>query len=639
MRLDVKKFLFMGLEEDRLTFFKQAQEFGIIHFIESSQARIREIPQEISNLSTAIKVLRGLPTMEQESFEEFALADGLAYKILHLSTTLEKFHEQLRLTLLDISRVGVFGDFSKEDIAYIEKEGRVKIQFFFAKHGLIFDPPLPDEVIYVATEHELDYFVAINQNIMQYPKLVEMRIEHPLGELQTHQRALEKQIHDTEQELKKYAKYHTFLNHALINKLNSYNLQTAQNGVQLTIDDQLFVVEGWVPENKVDKLQEINQKLNVHVEEIAIEPEDLVPTYLENHGIERLGEDLVNIYDTPSTTDKDPSLWVLVSFAFFFAFIVGDAGYGLIFLAIALYVNYKHSPKSYAGKRMLKLITILCVSCIAWGLLTTSFFGIPFAYDSPVRKISITSWMASKKMAYHLEHKDDVYEYWVKKFPNLKEVTDPNTFIREASTEQNGRINYELLGKFTDNIMLELALFIGVIHILISLLRYLTRNWVFLGWILFVIGGYIYFPHYLQTTSLIHYVFGLDKEEAWVGGLYLLFGGLSLATIIAIFKNNIIGVLEPMTAIQIFTDVLSYLRLYALGMAGAIFTATINDTTTQINIVFATVLIILGHTINMALAAMGGVIHGLRLNFIEWYHYSFEGGGKKFKPLLKMQIE
>ena len=75
---------------------------------------------------------------------------------------------------------------------------------------------------------------------------------------------------------------------------------------------RLFAIEGWVPVNKVDRLKEIIGQLNIYEEEIAIEPTDVIPTYLENHGAARLGEDLVHVYDTPSHTDKDPSMWVLV---------------------------------------------------------------------------------------------------------------------------------------------------------------------------------------------------------------------------------------------------------------------------------------------------------------------------------------
>ena len=92
--------------------------------------------------------------------------------------------------------------------------------------------------------------------------------------------------------------------------------------------------------------------------------------------------------------------------------------------------------------------------------------------------------------------------------------------------------------------------------------------------------------------------------------------------------------------IQIFADILSYLRLYALGLAGALV-----NSDHQRSCRFSSFCLrrfnctALGHCVNIVLGIMGGVIHGLRLNFLEWYHYCFEGGGKMFNPLKKQDIE
>lgn len=639
MRIDVKKFLFIGTEKDQPEFFKKAQDAGIIHFIEQGAPRGKELPQDVHQIVAAIKVLRGLHPAPQEELADYVLADGLVHKILQLKNKLEQLAEEQRITALEITRVAPFGNFSLEDIHFIEQEGKRKIQFFFAKQGVAHSVPLPPEVIYIDSGHGLDYFCAINTQPMQYPKLVEMRIEKPLGELKKRAKEIEKEIHETEQRLKGYSKYNTYLHHALVYKLNTYNLNAVQTRAKLTLDDQLFVISGWVPKNKLPQLKPLTADCNVHAEEIAIEPTDSIPTYLENTGVNRLGEDLVHIYDTPSHTDNDPSLWVLGSFALFFAFIVGDGGYGLIFLAAALYIRYKTTGLSGGKKRALNLITLLCVAVIIWGLITGTFFGISLSPDNPLRKVSLIEWLVVKKVAYHMSLHDSVYQYWVDKFPQLANVQNPEEFMRGASTVTDGSVNYVLLNKFSDNIMMELALLIGIIHVISSMARYLNRNWVNAGWILFIIGCYLYFPSYLGTPTLVQYVFNVPLASAAISGIYLIIGGMSLATIISLFKHRLSGILEPMTAIQVFADIMSYLRLYALGLAGSIVAATINESLSSVNFVIGALLIIVGHAVNMALAIMGGVIHGLRLNFLEWYHYSFEGGGKMFKPLYKMKVE
>lgn len=638
MRYDVKKFLFIGIAEEKTNFFKKAQEIGTVNFIEMS-GKGKEIPDDISNLVSAIKVLRGLPIMEQESLENFTQADDLVQKILHYRHQIEKLEEEKRLVRLEIARIGIFGDFSKEDIAYIEREGNCKIQFYFAKHGIAEEDPLPAEVFFVDTDHNLDYFVAINPASKQFDKLVEMRIEHPLGELKSRHHQIEKQIHQNELSLKNYAKYNKFLHQALTYKLNQYNLAAAQSNVQTKMDDHLFLVQGWVPVNKMKELHQLVNDLNVHTEEIAPDPMDIVPTYLENQGVPRIGEDIVHVYDTPSTTDKDPSIWVLVFFSFFFAFIVGDAGYGLIFLSIALYLRFKYGPLSGGKKRFLQLFTILSISCIGWGLLTHSFFGISFGPESPMRKVSLLNWLIEKKAAYHIEQKDETYQYWVKQFPQLEGVTDSHEFVSKGVNIVNGSPSYEIINQFTSGIMMELALIVGIVHIVFSMLRYANRNWALLGWIAFIIGGYLYFPHFLKTPSILDFVLDINREKLAMDGLYLIFGGITFATVVAIIKNKFLGLLEPLFGIQVFGDIMSYLRLYALGLAGAMVTGTINEAAAGVGIVVAILLVVIGNAINIVLSIQGGVIHGLRLNFLEWYHYSFEGGGKMFKPLRKIPIE
>lgn len=635
MRYDVKKFLFIGVESDREIFFKKAQDAGIIHFLHA-QPKTHE-SAEIQSYEKAIKVLRGLPPTEQEEVEENGASDEIVQNIHLAKEKLERLEEEKRLIRLELERVETFGTFSMEEVADIEKDANRKIQFYCAKQGYAAKNPLPDEVIYVGSDHGLDFFVAINKIPTQYPKLIELNIEKSWGELKARSKQVEKEFHETYLKLKGYSKYNHYLHHAFMRRLNNYHLEIAKGTVDLELNQQLFVAEGWVPVHKIESMHQLVKEMNIYVEEIAFDPLDVPPTYLENQGPAQIGQDIIKIYDTPSHTDKDPSLWVLVFFTLFFSMIIGDAGYGLIFLLTALYVRYKYYGLKGGKKRLVSLMLILGAGTLIWGVLISSFFGISPPPDSFLRKFSLLEWLAEKKAAYHIQHKDDVYNEIVQKYPSVKDVTDPKQFLLEASSSKDGKVSYDVLNKFSDNIFLELALFIGVVHIILSFLRYIRRNPSGIGWILFLIGCYLYLPSFLQATSLIHYVFGVDKIQAPKAGLYLIVGGMSLAVIIALFRHKLFGLLEASNVIQIFGDVMSYLRLYALGLSGAMLSATLYDLAAMVNIVLSVVIIVAGHLVNMLLGVMGGVIHGLRLNFLEWYHYSFEGGGKMFNPLRRME--
>lgn len=641
MRYDVKKFLFVGVEEERAAFFKRAQDAGIVHFINTRSVQAKDVPENVQKIAKAIKILRGLPPTEQEDTEEYEIASGLANKIVALKEQIDKLVEEDRITKLDLSRVEAFGDFSLDDIAYIEKEGKRKVQFYVAKQGRAESDELPDELVHVSSAHALDYFVGFNREQKQYPKMVEMVIDRPWGQLKHREREIKKEQHDSEQRLKGYAKYNKFLHHALVYSLNDYHLEEASNYVQFPLEEgAIFAIEGWVPHHRIDDLNKLVTELNVHVEEIAHDPHDVAPTYLENTGAGKIGEDVMRIYDVPSNTDKDPSIWILVFFSLFFAMIIGDGGYGLVLLLVALYIRNKSSRVTKVGKRFFSLVAILCFSVIAWGVLTTSFFGITIPPDSPLRKVSVMSWLVEKKVEYVVKHKDASYQEWVKKFPQLATVSDPTEFLMKAHTKSpNGLVTYDVYNKFADNIMMELALFVGVLHIILSMLRYIGRNPQNIGWVIFLVGAYLYTPHFLDASSILNFAFGVNREAAAKNALYLIYGGVAVAVVIAVFKHKLLGLLEASVVIQIFGDVLSYLRLYALGLAGSLMTSTMNELAASVPLVFGILILLFGHVVNIALGIMGGVIHGLRLNFLEWYHYSFEGGGKSFNPLRKLDVE
>jgi len=638
-RKDVKKYAFIGVKEQKEEFFRRAQQIGIVHFIDIQQKKESHLPQEIQNYIQSMKVLRGLPVVKQEEPSSWDKGPEIAEKILALKHEIESTEEKIRVMELEISRIAEFGEFSLDDIRYIEEEGHRKIQFYCAKKGLFDGEEAPENLIYISSDHGLDYFVGVNPESRYHDKMVEMVFESSLSELQQQVKDLKAKVHEHEGELKKMARYKAFIHKATVLSYNNFNLDKNQEFSRPFLEENLFAVEGWVPENKEAKLQEIVGNLGIFQEEVLIEESDTIPTYLENEGAGKIGEDLVHIYDTPSHTDKDPSLWVLSAFALFFAMIVNDAGYGLVYLTVVLYLRYKFSDAKGAGRRVLNLATILGLSCILWGTLTTSFFGVNIGVDNPVRKVSLLTWLSEKKAEYHMHYKDETFQDYVYEYPQVIEAKTGGEFFQATQKTEADVVTNDVLDNVGRNVLLELALLVGVVHIALSFMRYLRRSWSGLGWIMVLIGGYLYFPHYLGETSLLHYVGGVPRDFGAVEGLQLIYAGIAIAVVLAIIQNRWGGLAEPMNVIQVFADVLSYLRLYALGLASGIVAQTINELYGAVPVLIAIVLIALAHVVNMLLGIMSGVIHGLRLNFLEWYHYSFEGGGKNFDPLRLYEVE
>lgn len=638
MIIPLKKYLFYGVKEVIDDFFERAQQQGYIEFIHPSGRKPIELPLDIQALLSAIKILRKLPVKKPYiGGGSSAFAVETAERIISLKMEIDKLSEEMRILEAEIVRVAPFGDFSMEDIEFIEEVGERKIQFFCMKTAKSHQITIPEEVIYIDTVYDLDYYISINPEQTNYPEMIEMRVDRSASQLQNHHSFIKESLHLLEAELKGLAGHIDFLHHVLVEKLNDHELIAAKKEVSFPMEESFFAVEAWIPENKVGSVFAMMDGMTIGAEEIAIEETDKPPTYMENKGTNRIGEDLVRVYDIPSNQDKDPSGWLFWAFALFFAIIVADGGYGLLFLGVAIVLHYKFPQAKGMMKRLVKLLGTLALSCIVWGLATSSFFGIDFNPQSGMSKFSLTGYLVKKKAEYHFAHKDDVYQYWMHKMPTLATATNGDDFLIQATEMKEGKVVYEMFDEFKDNVLLEFSLLLGVIHLSTSFFRYLRRNVAGLGWVAFMVGGYLFFPSILKATSMLNYLKIIDPETAAKVGIQLVYGGIGFAVIAALIQKRLKGLSEVANVIQVFADVLSYLRLYALALAGSMMAMTFNDLGVQVGLLVGFLVILFGHAVNIVLCSMSGLIHGMRLNVIEWYHYSFEGGGKLFKPLKKLK--
>lgn len=634
MIVNLHKYLLIGNRASMDRFFTLAQRAGFMEFIGLSHKKALELPEEAKTLISAIKIVRAHTAPPHEPYEPTLDPVRLAEHIVQLNATHEKLLEEQRILHAEIARIFAFGDFSRLELDKLERDGKRFFQFFCMKSDLAREITLPHEVIYVGTEYDLDYFVAINKERTHYPKMIEILIDRPVGDLRRRLQQVHKELSVTEQQIHDFARAHTYLQSGLLDYLNEYHLQLAKHDAASPFGESLFAIEAWVPDTKTKALFGLLSGLDVYAEEIAIESHDRIPTYMENKGTRKVGEDLVQVYDIPAASDKDPSLWILIFFSIFFAMIVSDAGYGLIYFLFGLFLKWKVKKPSPFVKRFIKLILIVSTACMIWGVLTVSFFGIQIGPNNPFRKISFLHYMATKKATYHMEMQDDVYDEYLREFPAVATATDGHDFLIKASHEVDGKMQYDALDDFYDSTLLEMSLFIGLIHISLSFLRYLPRNPTGIGWIVFMIGGYLYFPSYVDATSFVNYLGLISKPVAYALGENLVFVGLGLVFLIALLQKRKWGALHELTnAVQVFADILSYLRLYALSLAGMIMAGIFNEMGLQFGFFGLIFITLVGHFINLNLTIMSGVIHGLRLNFLEWYHYSFEGGGRLFNPL------
>ncbi len=634
MIIRLKKFLFIGVKEDMARFFERAQKEGFIEFIKPSQESLRKVSSNQEILVEALKILRKMPRAKQACSLKSLDPTKLAHLVVENKKKLEKFKEEQKILKAEMARLAPIGDFSLDEIKEIERQSNKQIQFFCVKRSKTEKVSVPSEFFYLSSKQDLDYYMSIDETVKEIPDMTEIYFEKSVSQIREELSFLEKGIKECERELGEDVVYINCLSKHLTLQINQDELQFAQNDVDTHLDGSLFAINAWVPKNRLHSLFPVLESLGIHAEEIAIEKEDRIPTFMENKKVGKLGEDLVQIYDIPAISDKDPSRWVFWSFIVFYAMIISDAGYGLIYLALSLFLKKKFSNFSAPVKRMVNLFMALSIGVIVWGVLAGSYFGICVQPKNPVNRVSFIHFLAVRQADYTVKMKDDNYREMIDQFPKLEGIKDPRLILQKGSVEMGGgRVKYAVYDDLRNSIFMELSLIVGVIHICLSLIRHTKRYYAGVGWILAILGGYVYFPHVLDTTSLIHVLGWVSKETGFKVGFKFLIGGFSLAIILSCVQNRIKGLIDIGKSIEIFADILSYLRLYALGLAGMILAETFNGMGEKLHIVFGSLLILFGHTINMVIGIMGGTIHGLRLNFIEWYHHCFSGGGKIFNPL------
>ena len=344
----------------------------------------------------------------------------------------------------------------------------------------------------------------------------------------------------------------------------------------------LFAMQAWAPRDRVQALRGFARERGLAIDVQAPQRGDTPPTLLRNPPAAAAGQDLVTFYMTPGYWTWDPSAVVLYSFALFFAMIVADAGYAAV-LGLALLAAWRRLGRSAGGRRARAGGALLTGAAALYGVLAGSWFGAAPASGSLLARVVVI------------------------------DVTD------HAS-------------------MMAASVLLGAVHLVIAnlaeALRLLPRAAALApaGWAAAIAGG----------TALAAARFA-DLPAAAAPGEALLAGGLVAVVLFSGSGGWLArtggGLLALTRVINAFGDVMSYLRLFALGLATASLAAAFNDmahavreTLPGLGLLAAGLVLLVGHTLNLLLGLMGAVVHGLRLNLIEFFNWGMREEGELFRP-------
>jgi V/A-type H+-transporting ATPase subunit I len=442
----------------------------------------------------------------------------------------------------------------------------------------------------------------------RYHYLVVVSPEEPTGEDVPFQRvhtgsrslrqlaeALEEELielENLEAEWEAMTRWIVTLQESLNRILDSRDLQLA---ARQTVDgDGCFAVRGWIPETAEPRLWKWVDTVPAGYTLREPDEDDTPPTLLNNSDTLGGGEAAVSFFQLPGYTNWDPSALIFLSFSLFFAMILADVGYGLL-LGVILAMYWRRISRSgRTGVRLRNMWASLVGCSVAYGAMVGSYFGVSPAESSLAGAISVL------------------------------DLSDFDTMMR-------------------------LSLGVGVLHLMIAhgMVFWINRGtrvgMVALGWLIGVGCAFGLWLQYMTADNFSlagsPWLLGL---VAWLV-LLVLFSGkrpFDSARNIAFNLGAGLGALTGLT--QAFGDVLSYMRLFALGLAGASLAATFNDLAVaardgspQFGFLFFFIIVVLGHTLNFVLCLMSGVIHGLRLNLMEFYNWGIQGEGYPFKAFAK----
>jgi V/A-type H+-transporting ATPase subunit I len=592
----LKKLTLAGLLKERNAVLEQLQTLGCLHLVSLAEAP-RELetlpPAHAVDARKALRYLRDVCDKRHQvrTDQDFDMS-GTVAAVLANQDRLRQANDWRDTLVQHIEALAPWGDFRLPDEDGLA--GR-KLWFYI----------VPERQMRLLDELSLPWQVVHKDNRQSW--LVVIDPQEPPGDALPVPRAhtgalslseLHRRLEEAELELEDAVAERQALTRWIY--LMSRHLARAEDEAALThaaaqtlVTEELFLVQGWVPEAAVVAVSGLAGRQGLAM--LLEEPEhsDHPPTLLENPEPVAAGQDLVGFYQMPAYGSWDPSRVVFVSFSLFFAMILSDAGYALV-LALVLAAFWRRMGRSDAGRRLRTLCTALVGGSLVWGVLVGSYFGVSLSPESV--------WGRLKLLDLH----------------------DFGTMTR-------------------------LSVAIGILHLVLAhleqaaLKRGRAALWGHIGWIAAMLGA---FAMWLGGTQGVPHWLGQTGRWALGLGLLAVFVFASERAVRDV-NSALFRLLDGVRALtrvtRVFGDVLSYLRLFALGLASASLALTFNGLAEQasqvpgMGLLFAILILLVGHLLNLLLALMSGVVHGLRLNYIEFYNWALSGEGYAFQPFEKKE--
>lgn len=599
------KYSFVLLCGQTEEFLSKIQELGVIDITRSLKPIDEKSEKLLADADEVKKALSVLKSCKGEP-DKSSVSGCSAKDVLDTDERIAELRGELTSAKKELVARKPWGEFSSEDLQKLEAKG-LQIRFYSCPKKK-FDASWGDiQPLQVISETESTvFFVTVAPAGEQYSFPIEP-VAAPAGSVNEAEKTLADLQSRLDGENRKLANLKSCIGNlekTYADRLGELDLYFAEAATEKAVDNYVTVLTGFAPVEDDDRLKKAFDELGVYYTAEAATKEDNPPIKLHNNWFARNFEVLTGMYGMPVYDEFDPTPVLGPFFMLFFAMCMGDAGYGILLMLIALFMKLKMSD-SGLGK-MYRLIGFLGGMTFFVGLFLGTFFGM---------SILEASWAPSWLKAVCVDG-------W---FPDGKIAGFP--------------------------VQMVLAVAIGVLHIclamIIKTINFTKRfgfsktiaTW---GWTLLIVGGLVVIS--LGMTEVLS-----AEAFKWVIIALAAVSGLAIFVFNTPGRNPLVnigsGLWDTYNMVTgLLGDVLSYIRLYALGLAGGMLGNAFNIMGTMIldipvpvvNWVFCIVILIFGHVLNLAMSCLGAFVHPLRLTFVEYFKNSgYEGTGAKYNPLVK----
>ena len=581
MITQMKKYTFLVFHREYEAFLEQLREAGVVHVTEKAAGMAED--EHLQALLTEVEATRKL------------IAQGAPDQLLTEKANLE---QRIAATKKEAEKMAVWGDFSAERIEDLKQAGYTLRYFTCSKKSF-----QEEWGIVVAEQGGTVYFVQVN-NAGEAPEGCQEQYlsQKSAADLLKDVEGLNGLLVAQNARIELWAKENI---PALETKLVEIKQQIDWQRVTLNTDSEadgsLKILEGFCPADQAPALNQLLDKQEVYYQEEDPQVEDNTPIKLRNNKFTKLFESLTGMYGWPNYNEYDPTPILAPFFLLFFALCMGDCGYGIMLMIVGLLIAKKKlNIAMFEG--LGPIITVLGIGTTVVGFFLGTFMGF------------------------------DLYAAeWVPQV--LKNV------MIKGSVSVAG---------MTYDLQMVMALGIGVFHICLAMVvkaicstqqlgfKENIANW---AWTLLIVGGLI--VTILGMTVLPQEVF------KWAIIAVAIVSALGIYVFNTPGRNPLINIGSGLwdtynMATGILGDVLSYIRLYALGLAGGKLGEAFNTLGEMVlgdsivSWVPFVLIFAIGHVLNLAMSALGAFVHPLRLTFVEYFkNAGYEGKGTLYQPFKK----